>query len=142
VRALTVTLAPQAAAHAADDSNFNAEALRDAISAELKSRKLLDDQDPHADGTAEIVIDDLTLRPTSNAVLFGYQMLAGTLTGDVRVSGANAQGIADSRIVAESRLNISVAGNSKNSLAPLYRRFAVLTADHLAGNSSAGAPRN
>ncbi len=43
----------------------------------------------NASGTAEIVVDDLATRPTTNAILFGYKMLAGTLEGDIRVTGAS-----------------------------------------------------
>lgn len=134
VKAVDIVVTPEATAKVTGDaSRFTADALLDAIKTELKSRKLLDEQDPRASGTAEIVVDGLATRPTTNAILFGYKMLAGTLEGDIRVTGASDTDSTGSRIVAESRLTVSASGDDKNPLAPLYRRFAVLAADHLAG---------
>ena len=137
VKAVNLTVTPEAAAKVTGDtSRFAANALLDAIRTELKSRKLLDEQDPQASGTAEIVVDDLATRQTTNAIVFGYKMLAGTLEGDVRVTGAAGTESTGSRIIAESKLTLAVNGNDKNPLGPLYRRFAVLAADRLAGVAS------
>lgn len=137
VKAVNLTVTPEAAARVTGDaSRFTAEALLDAIKAELKSRKLLDEQDPQASGTAEVVVDRLATRATTNAVVFGYKMLAGTLEGDIRLTGIDGGESIGSRIVAESKLTIAVSGEDKNPLGPLYRRFAVLAADRLAGVAS------
>jgi hypothetical protein len=137
IKAVNITITPEASAKVAGDaSRFSADALLDVIKTELKSRKLLDPQDPHAAGTAEVVVDRLDTRPTTNAIVFGYKMLAGTLEGDVRVTGLEGGESTGSRIVAESKLTVSVSGDDKNPLGPLYRRFAVLVADRLAGVSS------
>jgi hypothetical protein len=137
VKAVNLIVTPEAAAKVTGDAGrFTADALLDAIRTELKSRKLLDEQDPQASGTAEIIVDDLATRQTTNAIVFGYKMLAGTLEGDVRVTGATGTGSTGSRIVAESKLTLAVNGNDKNPLGPLYRRFAVLAADRLAGVTS------
>lgn len=130
VQAVTLTLSPDAKA---GNASIASDALLDAIRTELRSRKLLDEHNPQATGTAEIVIDNATTRPTVNAVVFGYQMMAGTLTGDVRVNGASGEELPTSHIIAETRLSVAADGSDKNPLAPLYRRFAVLTADKLAG---------
>jgi hypothetical protein len=137
VKAVSIVVTPEAAAKVTGDaSRFTADALLNAIKAELKSRKLLDEHDPHASGTAEIVVDGLATRPTTNAVLFGYRMLAGTLEGDIRVTGASDTDTTGARIVAESRLTVSASGDDENPLGPLYRKFAVLAADRLAGIAS------
>ncbi len=131
--AVNVTLSP---ASQAGDASLDAAALLDAIRTELRSRNLLDEQNPRAGGTAEVVIESATTRPTVNAVLFGYQPMAGTLTGELHVSGASGDELPTSRIVAESRVTIAVDGQSKNPLGPLYHRFAELTADKLTGIAS------
>jgi len=133
LRAVNVTLSP---ASQAGDASLDAAALLDAIRTELRSRKLLDEQNPRAGGTAEVVIESATTRPTVNAVLFGYQPMAGTLTGELHVSSASGDELPPSRIVAESRVTIAVDGQNKNPLGPLYRRFAELTADKLTGIAS------
>jgi hypothetical protein len=137
IKAVNLTVTAEAAAKVTGDaSRFTSAALLDAIRTELKSRKLLDEQDPQASGTAEIIVDGLATRATTNAVVFGYKMLAGTLAGDIRVTGADGTESTGSRIVAESKLTVAVSGDDKNPLGPLYRRFAVLAADRLAGVAS------
>lgn len=147
VKSVNITITPEARAKVTGDaSRFTADALLDAIQTELKSRKLLDEQNPSASGTAEIVVDDLATRPTTNAILFGYKMLAGTLEGDIRVTGSSDTDSTGTRIVAQSKLTVAVSGDDNNPLGPLYRRFAVLAADRLAGVTSkpadpSGIPR-
>lgn len=137
VKSVNIIITPEAAAKVTGDaSRFTADALLDAIKTELTSRKLLDDQNPDASGTAEIVVDDLATRPTTNAILSGYKMLAGTLEGDIRVIGSPDTDSTGTRIVAQSKLTLAASGDDKNPLGPLYRRFAVLAADRLAGVTS------
>lgn len=132
LRAVHVTLLPESQA---GDSSVDAPALLDAIRTELRSRKLLDEQNP-AGGTAEVLIESATTRPTVNAVLFGYQPMAGTLIGELRLNSASGEERPASRIVAETRFTIAADSPDKNPLAPLYRRFAVLAADQLTGVAS------
>ena len=137
VKAVNITVTPEAAEKVTGDaSRFTPDALLDAIKTELKSRKLLDEQDPHASGTAEVIVDRLGTRSTTNAIVFGYRMLAGTLEGDIRVTGLEGRESTGSRIVAEAKLTVAASGDDKNPLGPLYRRFAVLAADRLAGVTS------
>jgi len=133
LHAVNVTLSP---ASQAGDASVDAADLLDAIQTELRSRNLLDEQSPRADGTADVVIEGATTRPTVNAVIFGYQHMAGTLVGELRVSNARGEERPTSRIVAESRFTIAADGHDKNPLGPLYRRFAVLAADELTGTAS------
>jgi hypothetical protein len=60
-------------------------------------------------------------------------MMAATLTGEVRVTAADGTDPRTFRIAASSRWNAPVDGADKNSLKPLYHRFAVQTGDRLAG---------
>jgi hypothetical protein len=128
LRAVNVTLSP---ASQPGDASVDAAALADAIRTELRSRNLLDEQNPSADGTAEVLIESATTRATVNAVIFGQQPMAGTLTGELHVSSASGDGGPTSTIVAESRFRVADDGEGKDALVPLYRRFAELTADQL-----------
>jgi hypothetical protein len=134
LHAVNVTLSP---ASQAGEASVDAAALTDAIRTELRSRDLLDEQNPSADGTAEVRIESATTHPTVNAVIFGRQPMAGTLTGELHVSSASGEELPASRIVAESRWTIADDGQDKNALGPLYSRFAVLTADELSGSAAA-----
>jgi hypothetical protein len=136
VKDVRLVLTPQAATKVANDAKFNADTLLEAIKGELRSRKLLDDTDSRANGTAEISIDDFAMRPTSNAVVFGYLLNAGTLNGEIRVRDTDGKDLQNFRVEAESQVSIAASGETKNPLEPLYRRFAVLAGDNLAGTPS------
>jgi hypothetical protein len=136
VSAVTLALTPQAQAEAAKDPRFNADELLHAVQAELQSRGLLDAAGSGASGTAEILIDDFATRPTSNAVLFGHTFVAGTLAGDVRVRDAKGNERQNTKVAAEARMSIAADGEDPNPLASLYRRFATLAADRIAGTPS------
>lgn len=133
VHAVNVTLSPTSQP---GDASVDAAALLDAIRTELRSRNLLDEQNPSADGTAEVRIESATAHPTVNAVIFGRQPMAGTLTGELHVSRVSGEQLPASRIVAESRWSVADDGHDKNPQGPLYRRFAELTADELIATAS------
>ncbi len=133
VNAVTLALTPRATAKVASDPRFKADELLHAVEGELRSRELFDAQDPRASGTAEILIDDFATRSTSNAVVFGYSFVAGTLTGDIRVRDAKGNELRSFRVAAESRLTVPASGEDANALGVLYRRFATLAADSVAG---------
>ena len=140
LHAVDVKLSPESQASV---SGVDAAALLDAIRTELRSRKLLDEQSASADGTAEVLIEGATTHPTVNAVVFGFQPMAGMLTGELQVRSSGGAKLPSSKIVAETRYNVADDDPHKNALGPLYRRFAVLTADQLAAmaqnpNSGAG----
>jgi hypothetical protein len=77
-----------------------------------------------------IVTAEATAKVTGDASRFSADAL-------LRVTDAagNDQSTG-SRIVAESKLTIAANGEGKNPLGPLYRRFAVLAGDRLAGVAS------
>ena len=139
IKSVTLALTPQATAKVASDPRFKADALLDAIESELQSRQLFDAHDPRASDQAEILIDDFATRSTSNAVVFGYNLSAGTLTGDIHVRGADGHELQTFKVVAESRLAIAASGEDANPLRDLYRRFANLAADDLAGTPAKSA---
>jgi hypothetical protein len=133
VSAVTLVLTPQAAATVAQDPRFNPDALLEAIKLDLRSRKLLDETDSRAHGTAEISLDDFAVRRTSNAVVLGYVMSDGTLTGEIRVRDGDVDRSPAYRIEAVSRLTASTRTDNPDFLGPLYRRFASVTGDWIAG---------
>lgn len=133
VKAVTLSLTDDAAAKATADPGFHADVLLAAIQRELRARQLLDAQDAAAASTADVVIDDFDMRATSNAVVFGYIFKEGTLAGDIHVRDASGNELQSFDVMAETRLSIAQDGTDTNALGALYRRFAVLAADRLAG---------
>jgi hypothetical protein len=136
VKAVTLVLTPQVAAKVADDSTFKKDALLDAIKAELRSRQLFDDTDSRATATAEISLDDFAVRPTSNAVVLGYIINDGTLSGELRVRDGDGKDLQRDRIEAKSKVTAAANRENPDFLVPLYRRFASVTGDWLAGTPS------
>ena len=133
LKAVTVTFTPAAQQKIAAEPQFQPATLLTAIENELRAHKLLADNDPHARATVEIAIDDFATHPTSNAVVFGYIMGTGTLTGNLEVHAADGKEPKDARITAESRVAKSVNDGRANPFEPLYRRFATATVNSLTG---------
>lgn len=133
LKTVTLTFTPAAQQEIAADPQFTQATLLIAIETELRAHKLLADHDPHARGTLEISIDDFAMRPTSNAVVFGYILGTGTLTGNIEVHATDGEEPKDARITAESRVAKSVSGGQANPFEPLYRRFAAATVNSLTG---------
>jgi hypothetical protein len=138
VREVTLSLTPQAAGKVANDSRFNAGALLDAIKVELRSRRLfdvngLDVAGSRASITAEIFIDDYALRPTTNFVLLGSTINAGTLSGNLVLRDEHGNELQRRRIETQARVSIPESGEAANSLWSLYHEFAVAAANSLSG---------
>jgi hypothetical protein len=136
LKAVTLTFTPAAEQKIAAEPQFQQATLLTAIESELRARKLLDANDPHARGTAEISIDDFATRPASNAVVFGYILGTGTLSGNVSIHAAESNAFRDARITAQSHLAKPVSGDQANPFGPLYHRFAATTVDSLTGTTS------
>jgi hypothetical protein len=132
VRSVALALTPQAQAKVTEDPRFNTDALLTAIKSELQTRKVLDTNSP-TNNVAEIIIDDFTMRPTSNVILFGNIISNGTIKGEIHLRDNQGSELKNFGIEAKTRLSIPANGESKNPLEPLYRQFAVMTADSLTG---------
>jgi hypothetical protein len=136
LKAVTLTITPAAQQKIAAEPQFQQAILLSAIESELQAHKLLDANDPHARGTADISIDDFATRPASNAVVFGYILGTGTLSGNVAVHSAAGNALRDARITAQSHLAKPVGDGKANPFGPLYHRFAAATVDSLTGTTS------
>jgi hypothetical protein len=136
LKAVTLTFTPAAQEKIASEPQFQQATLLTAIESELRAHRLLDANDPHARGTAEISIDDFATRPTSNAVVFGYILGTGTLSGNVAVHAVPGNALRDARITAQSHLAKPVSDGQSNPFGPLYHRFAAATVDSLTGTTS------
>ena len=136
LKAVTLTFTPAAQQKIAAEPQFQQATLLTAIESELRAHKLLDASDPRARGTAEISIDDFATRPASNAVVFGYILGTGTLSGNVAVHAVAGNALRDARITAQSHLAKPVSDGQANPFGPLYHRFAAATVDSLTGTTS------
>jgi hypothetical protein len=133
VSAITLALSAAAAPIAAADARFDMDALRAAITDELRSRRLLTTPAAAAGRVAVVQIEEYSLRQTSNAVVFGHVPSAGVLAGAVLIQDAQGAELRRFRIRVEVPLNIAQGGKEPNALKNLYLRFAAMTADEAAG---------
>jgi hypothetical protein len=131
LKSVTVRLTPAAREKIAAEPQFKEDRLLATIEDELRAHKLFDDSDSRATGTLEVSIDDFATRPLSNAVVFGYVLGNGTLTGHIEVRNPEGTEPRESRINAESRVEKPVSAQRSNAFGPLYRKFADLTVDSL-----------
>jgi hypothetical protein len=148
VKALKISVAPKATENVASDATFSPDALVAAVRAELASRNLLAAPTSPTAATLEIQVSQVVLRPSTNAVVFGYKMMASTLIADLTMAGSEEKAATPFHLSAEARLTISARNDDndpdqskkRDPLTPLYRRFAVLTADRIAGVESEPDP--
>ncbi len=133
VKEVSLSVTSKAVEKVAKNSRFNANALLDAIKAELQSRNLFDAASLQAGGTLEISIDDYELHPNTNFVIFGATPNTGTLAGNVISHDENANALSTHHIETQTRISIPESGEAKNLLQPLYHEFAVAVADSLTG---------
>jgi hypothetical protein len=133
LKTVSLSLTSQVAEKVTSDARFSTDALLAAIKNELKARKLFDESDARSIGTADILIDEYAMQRTSNVILFGNIISAGTLNGSVRVRDDQGRELQSHRIEAQARVSIPESGETVNPFGPLYRRFAAVAADNLAG---------
>ncbi len=131
LKSVSVTFTPAARRKIAAEPQFKEDRLLAILQDELRAHRLYDDSDSHATGTLEVSIDDFATRPLSNAVVFGYVLGNGTLTGHIDVRNVAGNIPRDSRIDAESRVEKPVNAEQSNAFGPLFRKFADLTVDSL-----------
>jgi hypothetical protein len=127
----TISFSPHGEEEVNADPRFDREVLTAAITSELRARQLLVDN--AAAPTIEIVIDQFAVQPASNAVLLGYVLSNSTLQGSVAVHDVAGQELRRFDVKAEAPLAASAGGKQAQPLAPLYQRFADLTASTLVG---------
>ena len=135
MKEVTLSIDPKAAERVAADSRFDADALRDAVEAELQSRKLPDiSESQGTSATVAISIENYELRADTNFVIFGSTPYTGALEGTLVRRDERGETLAVSRVEAHAALSVPADGEAKNLLAPLYRQFAVAVADTLTGS--------
>jgi hypothetical protein len=133
-RAVTVTFTSDAQAKIDADPRFSGDALFAAVHDELQTHDLIDDNANSAAGrTVEITIDDYATRPTSNAIVFGYVISDGVLSGNVEVRDGVGHELQNFRIKANARLAAPLDDGKAQPLRSLYGRFADLTLSELTG---------
>ena len=138
LKGVTVSLTLPAQEKAAADGRFKQDDVVAAIESELRARKLLAENDVKAERTVSIVIDEFTAKPTNNAVIFGYVISEGILSGSVDVRATSGQQLQNFQITAKSRLVTHASGEDNHPLHALYSKFANLAVDGL--SATAGKP--
>jgi hypothetical protein len=142
VGSVYIIVSPQAKDQIAKDTRFDAQKLLAAVENELQARRLLVAADAtigsgaSANRRMEIDVDAFSTRASSNAVIFGYALGSGELAADIRLRDAEGRQISGFPVQAKARLATRPAEQDPNPLGNLYHRFAVLTADRLAGVTS------
>ena len=134
VRAATLEFTAEATDKIKSEPRFSRDALLASINAQLRSHNLIDDTGSNqADRSVEITIDEFAIRPSSNAVVFGYVFSDATLDGNAEVHDANGRELEHFEISAHTRLTTRTDDGQTLPLASLYRRFADVTVSKLTG---------
>jgi hypothetical protein len=139
VGSVYIVVSPLINAQIAADARFDQQKLLAAVEQELQARRLLVAGDAAlksasaANRRMEITLDAFSTRASTNAVIFGYALGSGELAAEVHLRDAEGREFSGFRVQAKARLATRPAEDDPNPLGNLYRRFAVLAADKLAG---------
>jgi hypothetical protein len=129
---IAVLLSAELEQQIADEPRFSFAVLRDAITAELRARRLLAAQGGAAGNTAEILVNEFALRATSNVVVFGRLSSVGVLGGLVRLRTEAGAQPREFKVLVEIPLSISQRKTGSDSLQKLNQRFARVIGDEIA----------
>jgi hypothetical protein len=135
VNRISIEFTAEALKQVSDDERFNVELLRDALTAALRARQLLDLQPSGTGRVAVLRVDEFSVHATSNVVLFGHLPSAGVLASAVLIRDAGKD-TREFHVRAEVAMNISRSGKDKNPLQKLYGGFATQLVDELAGTTA------
>lgn len=133
VKKVNVSFMPGAqkiANHLTPDQNR----LLDTVRLALRARNLLDENDPHATRTVDIVITQIRVRSNLNAQLWGFMAGADKLNGDVTLHDDKGRDLNHFSVYANyAPAVIGEYADVETRMGWLYEKFAELTVQNLEG---------
>jgi hypothetical protein len=122
VRSVSITFTPTVRQQLPGEAGFDADALHETIERELAARALLDAQGSGPE--LEVLVDALEVKPTGSRLVVAAR---------VRLLGAESVEQRSYNVRAEAPAIMPGAARGADELRAIYRRFAVLLAEGLAG---------
>ena len=133
VKKINVSFTP-GAQKIADNLKVDQNALLDSVRQALRARNLLNENDPHATSTIDIVITNIRVRSNLNAQLFGFMAGADKLNGDVTLHDDKGRDLNHFSVYANyAPVVLGEYAEVEARMGWLYERFAELTVQNLGG---------
>ena len=122
------------AAQPKTSSHFDVEAVRAAVEDELRSRGLLSAGTAATDARKiQLLVEDVSVRRMTNAVVMGRVISSAKLTAHVTVRDSAGHELQSYQAVADTKLSRAADSRKGDDLSPLYRHLATLAVNGLEG---------
>ena len=129
-----VEVAVSSAAQPKTSSHFDVEAVRAAVEDELRSRGLLSAGTAATDARKiQLLVEDVSVRRMTNAVVMGRVISSAKLTAHVTVRDSAGHELQSYQAVADTKLSRAADSRKGDDLSPLYRHLATLAVNGLEG---------
>lgn len=141
VRALTsfdVVMSPSAKSQLAENLKFDIEVLRATVKRSLEAANLV-----AADGDFKMVVtvDEIRVRSTFNAIMWGFMAGSDQLNGSASLSRADGQPVGSFKVTTSYALGGLAGGQDSARLSWLYEEFAKLLTQELVALRDGAAKR-
>lgn len=130
---VNLSFTPEAQKELSDNLKFNQNTLLDTVKRALATRKLLDEGNPKATQSIDILLTDIRVRSTFNAFMFGFMAGADRVKGDVTLRDVNGTELNHFSVYADYALGGLAGAQDEARMSWLYEKFAQLTVDSLSG---------
>lgn len=124
----TVELSPEAKQQLADNVKFDINALRSTLQRTLEANRLMA---PDGNYRLKVVVNDIRVRSTFNAVMWGFMAGNDHLTGDAVVLNLAGEPVYDFEASASYALGGFGGGQDSSRMNWLYEEFSEIIADEL-----------
>ena len=124
----TVEMSPEAKQQLADNVKFDINALRSTLQRTLEGNSLIA---PNGDYRLKVIINDIRVRSTFNAVMWGFMAGNDHLTGDAIVLNLAGEPVYDFEASASYALGGFGGGQDSSRMNWLYEKFSEMIADEL-----------
>jgi Domain of unknown function (DUF4410) len=131
---VTLSFTPEAQKELSDNLKFNQNTLLDTIKRALQARKLLDESNPKATQSIEILLTDIRVRSSFNAFMFGFMAGADRVKGDVTLRDVSGTELDHFSVYADYALGGLAGAQDEARMGWLYEKFAQLTVQNLTGD--------
>jgi predicted component of type VI protein secretion system len=129
---IAITLTPEAKKDLADNIKFDQDEFKDKVVKSLTARSLLNESLEGTESpTIEIEVEDIRVRSTLTAAMFGFMAGNDSLTGRVMIKDPSGKILDEFTISASYALGGAIGGQDSVRLDWLYEEFAEEMADEL-----------
>ena len=136
---LAVTLSDNARKAIGENLKFDQNKLQEVLNRAFDAKGLLAKDNASAAKHVEVQVNDVRVRGTFSAIMFGFMAGNDHLNGTITVSDSNNRPVRHFDVSAAYALGGLAGGQDDARLGWLYEKFAEETVNELSGSATSGA---